>query len=117
MENTKEIMTKNEEVIEKDETLTIAEVETPVNDLNEGTEPESDLTTNIALGVGGLVLITGAVIAVVKGAKKIGKTKPVKKFRRAVGNWILKGLDEEDAPATVLPIEVVDETAEDTDQE
>lgn len=117
-ENTMEIMT-NEEVIETENTYgEVAEIEEPVEDLDEGLETESDSMANVGIAVAGVALVAAAGYGLTKLGKKIWKTKPVKNLRGKLGKALTKGLEEEDAPATVLPIEVVDETAaENADQE
>lgn len=114
MENTMEIMT-NEKVVETENTCgEVATYDEPVEDLNEGLEDESDSMANIGLAVGGLALVGLGGYGLVKLGKKVWQTKPVKKLRGKIGNALTKGLtDKRDD----LPIEVVDETAEDTDQE
>lgn len=115
MENTMEIMEKNEDNIEKEETFTLVESEEAVDDQNEGLVSESGSLAEIGIAVA----VTAAVGAVAFGigtlVKKGWKAKHVKKIRRRFGNAILKGLDD-DVKSDVLPIEVVDETA-DGDQE
>lgn len=116
-ENTNEIMT-NEEVIETENTYgEVAEIEEPVEDLDEVLEDESNSMANVGIAVAGVALVAAAGYGLTKLAKKVWKTKPVKKLRGKIGKALTKDLEEGDESENVRVVEVDYEDAEDTNQD